>query len=94
MRYLCGTILVFSQALILAPCQAQVVSESDKPAPPSISLETAPSNNTTLPIPPNNTQQEEVIASDTNKSSPAVTSEPSSRIPISSRIYSHPGMQQ
>ncbi|HEY9798755.1 MAG TPA: hypothetical protein V6D25_00235 [Leptolyngbyaceae cyanobacterium] len=92
--------LVFSQALILLPCQAQTVRESEKPAnnPVSISSEAIPNTNTSSSVrssnSPNSSESKTELASDTKSSEPSVVNQPNSRIPIFSRIFFHPAMQQ
>ncbi|MBD2502464.1 hypothetical protein [Anabaena azotica] len=100
MRNFFVTTLLFSQALILLPCQAQTVRESEQPAnnPVSISSETISNTNKTSSArssnSPNSSELKTEIASDTNSSEPSVANQPSSRIPIFSRIFFHPSMQQ
>lgn len=100
MRHLFVATLVFSQALILLPCQAQTVRESEQPAknPVPISSEAIPNSNTTSSAissdSPNSSESKKELASDSNSSEPSVANQPSSRIPISSRIFFHPSMQQ
>ncbi|MBR8836172.1 MAG: hypothetical protein DSM106950_19670 [Stigonema ocellatum SAG 48.90 = DSM 106950] len=100
MRNLVGTLLVVSQMLILVPSHAQTVREAEKKTnnTVSISSEAIPSMNTTLPAKSSNSHsssdQTKVIAADSISSVSSVVTKPSARIPISSRIFDHPTMQQ
>jgi len=92
--------LVISQTLILLPSQAQTVRESEQPANNSVSIssEGVPHTNTTSSVKssnsPNSSDSKIEITADSNSSEPSVVSKPSSRIPIFSRIFNHPAMQQ
>lgn len=100
MRNLFVATLVVIQTLILLPSQAQTVSEPEQPAknPVVISSEATPHTNTNslakISDSPNSSEPKTEIASDSNSSVPSVATKPSSRIPIFSRIFYHPSMQQ
>lgn len=100
MRNLFAAILIFSQVLILLPSHAQSIRELEQKSNESVSIssEAVTHKNTTLPAKSDNSnnsnEPKKVIASDSNSSMSSVVTKPSSRIPISSRIFYHPLMQQ
>lgn len=100
MRNIFAVILVVSQVLILLPSQAQVVRESDQKTDNSVSIsaENIPNQNTTLPATssdaPQSSDRTEIIVSESDTRPSAVVTKPSSRIPIFSKIFNHPSMQQ
>ncbi|BAT56669.1 hypothetical protein NOS3756_56810 (plasmid) [Nostoc sp. NIES-3756] len=100
MRNLFGAILIVSQVSILVPSQAQNVRELEQKSNDSVSIssEVVTDKKTTLPAESSNSnnssEREKVMVSDSNSSMSSVITKPSSRIPISSRIFYHPSMQQ
>lgn len=104
MRNLLLTVLVVGQSLILLPSQAQIVDKSDQKANNPVSISSSSSSEaisreyTTPPAKSSNSESSsdntKVIVSDSQSRESSVKTKPSSRIPIFSKIFNHPSMQQ
>ncbi|MBW4562881.1 MAG: hypothetical protein KME32_17370 [Mojavia pulchra JT2-VF2] len=95
-----GFMLVVSQSLTLTVSQAQVVTEPDNKNPNNsvpVSSDSLPNQNTNVPPQANvadNSNSKTVVSSKSESSESLAVTKTSSRIPVSSRIFNAPSMQQ